>query len=179
MDYYDSISSLFYYGFSGTLMAIFAFGAIIGIALYVLKSLALMEMARSLNIEHPWLAWIPIADTFIMGKILGTFNHDTSYETNLGGNLKFNFSLQYQKPEYMIPLLYLLAIGGHLIPFVGRFVSTIAWLLFLVALYELYRLCRPKNALIYTVLSAIFVPLIPIFLFLNRKIQSSGQSIDL
>ncbi|MBZ4669212.1 MAG: hypothetical protein PWP07_1060 [Epulopiscium sp.] len=45
--------------------------AVIFIVLYVLKSIGLFGMAKKAGIENSWLAWIPVADMYIMGKLVG------------------------------------------------------------------------------------------------------------
>ena len=44
---------------------------VIFIAFYVLKSIGLMTLAANKGIENAWLAWIPVADLYIMGSIVG------------------------------------------------------------------------------------------------------------
>jgi hypothetical protein len=44
-------------------------GAIIGIAFYVYSSLAYMAIAKKLNVENPWLAWVPVANIYLMAKM--------------------------------------------------------------------------------------------------------------
>jgi len=60
------------------LMAMMAYSAgliavsmIIFLVFYVLKSIGLMTMAANKGIENAWLAWIPVADLYIAGSILG------------------------------------------------------------------------------------------------------------
>lgn len=41
------------------------------IALYVYSALALMNIAKRTNTKNPWLAWIPIANMYLMTQIGG------------------------------------------------------------------------------------------------------------
>lgn len=57
----------------GGFMVIFAF---IGIAAYVYNAIALMTIARKTKTKNGWLAWIPIANVYLMtqiGKVSGWF----------------------------------------------------------------------------------------------------------
>lgn len=60
----------------GGLAAFFAAFAlvafIIGLAFYVYYAFALMTIARKLNTAPAWLAWIPIANIYLMWKISRT-----------------------------------------------------------------------------------------------------------
>lgn len=42
---------------------------IIGITFYILQSIGLMKLAKRNNIKHSWLAFIPVANTYIHGKV--------------------------------------------------------------------------------------------------------------
>ena len=46
-----------------------AVGLLTVIATYVLQALAVMRMSQKLYIERPWLAWIPIAQSYALGRI--------------------------------------------------------------------------------------------------------------
>jgi|WetSurMetagenome_2_1015567.scaffolds.fasta_scaffold671752_2 hypothetical protein len=44
---------------------------ILGLAIYIYHSLALMAMAKKLKVANGWLAWIPIANIFLMTQLAG------------------------------------------------------------------------------------------------------------
>ncbi len=44
------------------------------IADYVMRSLALQTIAARRNIENPWLAWIPVANSWIIGSIADDYD---------------------------------------------------------------------------------------------------------
>ncbi len=52
------------------LAAYFVIILVIGIVCYVFNSLSLYQMAKNRGFDSPWLAWIPIAKTYLMGKII-------------------------------------------------------------------------------------------------------------
>lgn len=51
------------------LFAVFVFFALISIGIYVYMALALMTIAKKTRTEPAWLAWIPIANFYLMAKI--------------------------------------------------------------------------------------------------------------
>lgn len=56
-------------GILGLFMAMFVFFAILFLVFYIYFSLTLMKTAKRLNVENAWLAWIPIANVYLMLKI--------------------------------------------------------------------------------------------------------------
>ncbi|MBI2572843.1 hypothetical protein HYV86_03210 [Candidatus Woesearchaeota archaeon] len=50
----------------GLLMTFGLFIFILVIALYVYTSLAIMKIAQRLKVKNPWLAWIPIANLYLL-----------------------------------------------------------------------------------------------------------------
>jgi len=44
---------------------------LVGIVLYLLFSFGLYTMAKRRNLENPWLAFIPVAQLYTMGELIG------------------------------------------------------------------------------------------------------------
>ena len=44
-------------------------GILIALIFYILQSIALMKLAKRNNINHSWVAFIPVANTYIFGQI--------------------------------------------------------------------------------------------------------------
>ncbi|ALU15854.1 hypothetical protein ACH52_3107 [Eubacterium limosum] len=139
------------------LAAYFVIILVIGIVCYVFNSLSLYQMAKNRGIDSPWLAWIPIAKTYLMGKII---------------NEKVAFG------SWVIPyahvFLPLLPFAGGLlsmIPFIGWLFPIAYAVYYYGALYRLYRMYKPENAVLFLVLSIIFAITQPFFLFSMRNNQ--------
>lgn len=49
--------------------AMMGFAILFGIAFYIYFALALMTIAKKTKTENPWLAWIPIANIYLMTQI--------------------------------------------------------------------------------------------------------------
>lgn len=47
----------------------FAVGILTVLVTYVLQALAIMRMSQKLYVERPWLAWIPIAQSYALGRV--------------------------------------------------------------------------------------------------------------
>jgi hypothetical protein len=72
------------YGSVGGLGALVVFGAIfsiifflVAVAFYIFLSLALYKLAQRRGIEMAWLAWIPIAQMYIVGLMVKKVNVST------------------------------------------------------------------------------------------------------
>jgi hypothetical protein len=123
---------------------------LLAIAVYVLSSLGLYAIAKNRGMENPWLAWIPIAQYYVIGTVVK--------ELDFG-------SFQIPKMELILPL-------GALAVAVLSWIPVLSWLLWLafavIAIYSLYILYKkyaPNQALIYTILFFLF----PIFIFVIRN----------
>ena len=50
-------------------------GPLLGILSYVLTALALYTIARRRGISNPWLAWLPVADTWLLGSLSDQYRY--------------------------------------------------------------------------------------------------------
>ncbi len=53
----------------GVLLGLGVFMFVLVAAVYVYSSLALMTIAKKLNMEKPWMAWIPFVNLYLMVKM--------------------------------------------------------------------------------------------------------------
>lgn len=120
---------------------------------YILNSIALSTIARNRGISNPWLAWIPVANYWLMGDIL-----DYYY-------------MRQGKPNCKFKIWFLaLGIAGVSLQkvFIGFFASIGATVLMYILLYNFYKAVSPQNNNMYFVLSIIFPVTIPFFLYNNK-----------
>ena len=125
------------------------------VACYVLFSYSLYIIVSKRNMPNPWLAWIPFANLYCVGKITG--------------DIKI-FTLKLQNMEIILPLAFALFIGLRYIPLVGFVLSAIGLLVLVIAFHKLYETFDPENAFILTIMTAI-LPVIaaPVILFIYRN----------
>ncbi|HEY8420813.1 MAG TPA: hypothetical protein VIL05_03625 [Thermoclostridium sp.] len=122
--------------------------AIIGIAFYVFYSYTLYRLAQRRNMEMPWLAWIPIAQMYVIGKLVKSVKIS-------------NFEIP--SLEIVLPVAMLAYILLNGIPFLGLIISLAYVILLLLSLYNLYMQYVPENAVVYTILSIFIIP-VPFFI---------------
>ncbi|MEN6392106.1 MAG: hypothetical protein ABFD04_16950 [Syntrophomonas sp.] len=117
-----------------------------------------MTLATNRGIENAWLAWIPIADLYIMGSIVGEMDLFGYRLTNLG---------------MWLPVA---SIGGMvlgMIPILGFLVSLALLVFSIIFVYNLFKMYT-ESAVLYTVLSML-LGLFSIFIFIIRNNQPINQ----
>lgn len=167
---------------------------IIGLVLagYVLNALALYTMAKSRGINHPWLAWVPYANVWIVGSLSDQYHYVVRREiknrrtvlltleiltllfSGVVRSLTVSLSrgvmqsmMFHSLNPYIMTSTAVSIIGivcGVASAAVGIFLMVQKYL----ALYDIYTSCEPDNAVLYLVVSIIFGFLKPLFLFLCR-----------
>ena len=125
--------------------------SLLGIAAYILTALGLYKIAQKQGEPNAWLAWIPIAQLYIIGKILK--------EVKLG-------TLTIPRMDMVLPLGALAVAVLSWIPVLGWLIGVAFYALFIVSLYFLFKKYVPDQAVLYTILSAI--GLFAIFIFIIR-----------
>lgn len=139
----------------GFFLIMVLFLLIIVIPLYLLMAFGLYSMAKNAGEDNSWLAFIPIVNFYIMGKLIKEIKISKYVIPN---------------PEYVLPgaILVSIVLGG--INVLGSLISLCSFILLLAAFYHLYSLYRPQDAVMYTALSVLCVT-IPIFVFIMRNDQ--------
>ena len=168
---------------------------IVGIVLYVFKSLGLFTIAKRRGIRNYGLAWVPVGDAWVMGAIA---DRDQTTRTGKPSRLRWWLlalgiatyvllfimlgalisllavlmtSLPYSDSwDYMLERELLTYGGSLLLVYLLTIACSIAYVvLYYICLYRLYRSCRPENATAYLVLSIFISVTMPFLLFACRK----------
>jgi len=132
----------------------FIFFFILALASYFLAAIGLYSMAQKRGIENAWIAWIPVVQLYIIGRLIGTL-HIGSYEV--------------PQPELVLPGI---AVAGSVlsnIPLIGGLIGIASLVVNLFALHKLYTIYRPDQATLYLVVSILLPFMGPVFLFIMRN----------
>ncbi len=181
----DGIFLIFY-----LLYMLFVLG--VAAAQYVLRAMGVHTIAKRRGISKPWLAWIPIGESWILGSISDQYQYVVKGKVK--NKRKTLLILQVVLGAITVAFLvvYISLIANSLfstrveeVIFEARIWNAVAWLLVLslfmtgvsiakaviqyMALYDLLRSCEPGNAGLYLVLSIVFGITQPVFVFLCRK----------
>ena len=138
----------------GGFIILFVIIFVIELVLYVLKSIGLYSLASNAGIQNSWLAWLPIGDMYILAKIVKT--------VDIGG---------YKVPriELLLPIGAAAAFILSPIPLLGTIICIAYAVLFYFALYKLFYIYRPAQAVLWLILSIVLFFTMPIFVFIMRN----------
>ena len=161
------------------------------ILVYILQSLGFYTIANRRGIHHPWMAWLPIVNMWILGSIADQYRYVAkgqvkSRRKTLVGLMIALYVLLFVMLGSMIALLitgigseFDMAISdaGMAVPLIIFAVSYVAMMVVAIVttvyqyicLYDLFCSCNPNNAVAFLVLSIFFNFLLPYFVFACRK----------
>lgn len=164
------------------------------IAAYILTALALYTIAKRRGLHNPWLAWIPVANMWLLGSISDQYRYVVKNQVKskrkvllvlyliltvltvtvlvlavgitvkLGTGMLEGYSEEYLFRSSMRTFFTVVAL---MVPIFG--VSIASLVVRYMALYDLYQSLEPQNCVMYLVLSIVFSVTEPFFLFFNRK----------
>ena len=165
-----------------------------GVAAYILTALAVYTISRRRGLSKPWLAWIPVVNCWLLGSLSDQYRYVVKGENKskrkwllilrilkavlvfaisafvismVGSVVKASYYGGYLEGDFLDMLAPVLTMLGFALPYAG---ITIAFCVVrYIALYDVYRSLDPDNAVLYLVLSILFSPTEPFFLFFNRE----------
>lgn len=133
--------------FVGVFMLFFA---ILILLAYIPMSLGLYRMALKCGVDNPWMAWVPIANLYIVGRIIR--------------ELRFQ-SYEIPRPELFLPGALVVNLLISRVPFIGPLYGLAFLALLLLTLFRLFSIFKKDSALLFTLLS--LIPLVSAFLVLS------------
>lgn len=165
------------------------------VVVYILSSIATYKISKSRGYKNAWLAWVPVANSYVLGSIADSidgYNGKRSYYRHLllWGSLlpvvvntiisivgfSMGFASEFATEEALggavamsLPVMIPLYILAMAIPFAVMIISYIVH-------YKIYADYAPKSATTYLVLSIFFNFLPPFFLFSLRNKPSVSLS---
>ena len=167
---------------------------LISLAVYVFTALGLYTLAQRRGLRNPWLAWIPVANVWILGSLSDQYRYVVRGQVRskrkvlltlniisavmglvmtvviVAAVVRWVFSFQAGASETEIVNAILGSVMGVLalcVPWAG--VAIASAVLSYMALYDIYTSCDPANNTVYLVLSILFGFTQAIFLFLCRN----------
>ena len=189
--YYADVWDIFLVVF----MAVAAIVLTVRLVFWILGSFARFSMARRRNLDHSWLAWIPVGRDWILGSLSDQYQYlvkgrwrslrkwlvvtgvlavvcrSTCAGLSIASVLLEIFRVE-QNGYYLtlvIPTLVSVTLG-----LVSGLSSVVYYVLHKVALFDVYRSCDPDSAVLFLVLS-IFVPVTEPFLLVYLRKKELGM----
>lgn len=179
----------------GFLLAYYLFSMLFSsgfaIMAYVLNSLGLQTMAKQRGIQRPWLSWLPVGTSWILGCISDQYQYVAKgkirkrrkllmileiavyaliifffvYFIGFMVNVIASHMADTLVPaQLIVPILIIIGICGAMCA-----VAIVLTVFQYIAYYDLFCSANPKRAVAFLVLSIFFSFLLPIFVFINRK----------
>lgn len=162
-------------------------GGTVRLLLYVVSSLGLYTLASSRKIKGAWLAWVPLADMWVLGALSDQYQYVVKNRIRSRRvRLPILTMLFYALGTAAAWMLFSILWQGTLAILTGSFVlrtnGTVlavllvcltplllwGWILKLMVLYDIYRSCDPHWAVLYLILSIVVPSATSVLLFLNR-----------
>ena len=167
---------------------------LMGIAAYVLTALALYTIAKRRGLNHPWLAWIPVASAWILGSLSDQYRYVVRVENKSKRKVLLTLNILTAVLSTAMIVSVFVAVGkamfgviggmgeealleailgplvgvvGLCLPMVGIAIAYVV--VYYMALYDLYKSLDPSNCVLFLVLSIVFRVTEPFFLFFNRN----------
>lgn len=156
-----------------------------GIAAYILSAMAIYTVSCRRGLNRPWLAWIPVVNCWQLGSLSDQYQYVVKGQNK--SKRKWLVILNILKAAMLLMLVILGAVTAgslfvnHPSEVMGLVVALLGLALPLcavtvalcviryMALYDVYRSMDPNNAVLYLILSILFSPTEPFFLFFNRE----------
>ena len=164
----------------------------LSIAMYLFQAIGLYRMAKRLNIAAPALAFIPVANIYVLGRtasepvdgkkklpygwiLLGLTI--LSYLISLSSLIELASAvIRYGERADMLDVLESLVLTSMAKGFLASAASIAYTVFYYIALYHLYNNFNPNNSTLLLVLSIFFGFLVPIFIFANRNKPIGGAN---
>ena len=168
------------------------------IASHLFMAFGIRYMAKKLNIKGLWMAFVPLLNWYLLGKIIGNAVIWGKQIKNAGfwvmilavAQFAINFLLSIGTYLYVIEKLFMVEFvftNSFLIDWVMStgvlyfivssigFIVDIAYIFFRVSvIFMVFRLYAPDSAMLFSLLSVFIDPIFGILLFVVRKNERNG-----
>ena len=154
-----------------------------GVVSYVLNSVGMYRIAKRRGIHHAWLAWLPVGNAWLLGSISDHYQYVVKQNTTKRRKIMLTLgivcavcAIVYVIGALVISTADVVSYGMGLeiglmvlwgfFGVVGTFGVGIALAVFCyIAYFDLFRSCKPKNDVLFLVLSIVFKVTLPFFVF--------------
>ena len=166
----NDFSPEFLMGMVGVILIVLAIALVFSLVFYIFQSLAMYTIAKRRGIKNPGLAWVPVANYWIMGCISDQYRYVAKREVKNRRSIMLAFmiasfvistgSSMFADPDSGIYGLVAVLQAG-----IGLATS----ILWLMCLSDLYTSCNPDSSVLFLVLSIILSFTAPFLMFACRN----------
>lgn len=175
------------------MMGVYALVGIYTVAAYVLKSLGMYTIAQRRSIKHPWLAWLPFGNLWILGSIADQYQYVSMGQVKSRRKVMLGLQIANFVLYIGIICIYVKMIADMLINYGGNpelmdegslvamvlgmfllvlaiwVVSVILMVFQYISLYNLYASCWPNCKVAFILLSILLGFTEPFLVFACRN----------
>lgn len=166
----------------GLLLIVLLAALFLGILFYILTAAGMYSIAKRRGILHPWLAWIPVANAWLLGSISDQYQYVVKGKVKNRRTVLLSLSIAAVVISVVLCLLTgetvelsslaaAAGIGGiSILLMLASVVITAVYAVFrYLALFDLYTSCRADSGVVYLVVSMLFSITEPFLIFACRK----------
>lgn len=178
-------------------MAVILVSVLVGVAMYVLRSLSLYTIAKRRGLNHPWLAWIPVGTEWIIGSVSDQYKYVTQGKQQSRRKVLLVLTIAGMvlgvyaagiTVSRVLDLVFRLEVmgNGHISDemalrmvmamlsglgggLAAGILGIVAYVFREMCMYDLFKSCDPKNVVLFLVLSIFFGFTEPFFLLACRN----------
>lgn len=175
-------------------LAVLVICVLVGLVMYVIRSLSLHTISKRRGIRNAWLSWIPVGQEWVIGSLSDQYKYLTQGKIQsrrkilLGLNLValvigvVSAGISVSNSVQMImgvsygTMTEEAAIGSALSVMIAMAVALVSCALSIVtyvfrqmSMYDVYKSCKPNNAVVFLVLGILFGVTEPFFLLACRN----------
>lgn len=166
-------------GVAGVLIAVLIVGMLValavGVAQYVFGALGLYRIAKRRGIHHPWLAWIPVGNAWLLGSVSDHYQYIVKRKVTKRRRLLLLLEIVVAALMMVYGTITILAgIAGNglgmataaaLVYFLVACVAVATTVFCYISYFDLFRSSKPENAVLFLVLGILFNVTLPFFVF--------------
>lgn len=167
---------------TGILLVIWFLAMGFSVVMYVLNAVGMYRIAKRRGIHHAWLAWVPIGCNWLLGSISDHYQYVAKQKVTSRRKILLILSLVMVGAGFLLMggvtaialaanstgenVAFAFAIILLVIAYLAILGLAIAVTVFCyIAYYDLFRSCKPNNAVLFLVLSVIFNVTLAFFVF--------------
>lgn len=168
--------------FMGLFLLIYFFALAFSVVSYVLSSVGMYRIAKRRGIHHAWLSWIPVGSNWLLGSISDHYQYVAKQKNTKRRKVLLTLSLILMGATlaFAVCTAAMVIATGSMTDDTGMFVAmtlmVVSYLVVMglgiavtvvsyIAYYDLFRSCKPGNAVLFLILSVVFNVTLPFFVF--------------
>ena len=167
---------------TGIFLMVYFLAMAFSVASYVLTAVGMYRIAKRRGIHHAWLAWIPVGSNWLLGSISDHYQYVAKQKNTKRRKVLLTLSLILMGATlaFAACTAAMVIAAGSTTDDTGMFVAmtlmVVSYLVVMglsiavtvvsyIACYDLFRSCKPGNAVLFLILSVIFNVTLPFFIF--------------